>query len=49
MYPLTSHGRSLEAVETAMQVLSDAEKQQLNRLLRTIDRSIAGGKVWEGQ
>lgn len=39
----------LEAVETAMQVLSDAEKQQLNRLLRTIDRSIAGGKVWEGQ
>lgn len=39
----------LEAVETAMQVLSDSDKQQLNSLLRKIDRSIAGGKAWEGQ
>lgn len=38
----------IDAVETAMNTLTESEKSQLNKLLRKIDRSIAGGTIWEG-
>lgn len=39
----------LDAVETAMDVLTESEKSQLNKLLRKIDRSVSSTTIWEGQ
>ncbi len=39
----------LRAIETAMSVLDETEQDQLNRLLRKIDQSLASKTVWEGQ
>jgi DNA-binding MarR family transcriptional regulator len=39
----------LQAIETAMSALTDLEKEQLNKLLRTIDRTLSNKNLKEGQ
>lgn len=39
----------LQAIDTAMSVLTEEEQEILNKLLRKIDKNLANETIWEGQ